>query len=375
MASEKKISELTLQLTKFNTFLTLNIPGFSTIDQQRSRFISDSLNNLPFKVLEFLSEDVVDTLIFHFEKYLKSVEDVMLTKQNIPELVGRYQSQLEEFYNYIISLTPLINSELNKLTQSLIIDLEKEKEKAQEQFNQNKERLRIDTQISTQQRKEYEKLREELLNKFNEALSSSEKDAIRIEELKKTLENQSSQFEERLTPILRKGELFAQGINFRKTAQRNFKVSFLWIGIITILIFILVFFINWVGHLCLDFKCFNDNNISIKATSSERYNLFIYYLIRVTLSTLLIISLLIYLLKFAVKNYNAVMHNHTINSHKANAFAASLNLIENVIDPGKKAEIVNLAAKEIFSQQKTGYLSKDNDISISALEKISNILK
>jgi hypothetical protein len=219
-------------------------------------------------------------------------------------------------------------------------------------------------------------LRKNLNEQFLELKQKTEGDAKRIEELKILLENQTRNIDERITPIIQKGEILAQEKIFFDAARKNKRDSYYWIGAIILLTTCLLILFISIAKMCVDFSCFADNLTSIKATQTERHNLFFYYIIKKVLANLLIISLLIYLLKFGISNYNAIMHNRTVNLHKANAFAASLNLIGNVKDATKQDEIINLAAKEIFTQQKTGYLHKDgNDINISVLEKLSGVLK
>jgi hypothetical protein len=374
MASKSARELLKVEINRFKNTPT-SIPQFSTIDDSRAQFILGTIGNLPDAAIDILSDRLIYDLTDKFEK-VNNLATLILGRHVTQAQIGEYKSKLEELYDYVVRVSPEINMNLGALTQTLIADLELQRAKAEAEYTTSLDRIQHEKNRAEQEKLRFEKERSELLKQLQASIGESQEGAARIDELKVLLEKQSREFDARLEPILKKAEVFAQGITFLETANRNTKVSYLWIGLIVAMITTLLIFINRISHLCLDFSCFNENNTLIKATIAERQNLFIYYIIKKILSNLLIISLLIYLLKFAVTNYNAVMHNQTINSHKANAFAASLNLIGSVKDATKQDEILNLAAKEIFTQQKTGYLTKEgNDINISMLEKIAALFK
>ncbi len=67
------------------------------------------------------------------------------------------------------------------------------------------------------------------------------------------------------------------------------------------------------------------------------------------------------------------MHNITINLHKANCFGAAFKIIASIDNAETKQEILKLAGKEIFTQHKTGYLSKEDKIDINLLEKLAGM--
>jgi hypothetical protein len=74
----------------------------------------------------------------------------------------------------------------------------------------------------------------------------------------------------------------------------------------------------------------------------------------------MVLSLAVFFIKFSVKNYNAAKHNMITNLHKANSLATASRLIATSPDTETFNAIITLAAKEIFTQPRTGFLVKDD---------------
>lgn len=115
-------------------------------------------------------------------------------------------------------------------------------------------------------------------------------------------------------------------------------------------------------HFCFEMKCFRLNELTqYDLINDGGKTIFMFELIKSAFFRILIISIGFYALSFCIKNYNAVMHNRTINAHKANSLAAVVHLMENIKSDQGKENIMNQAAHSIFSHQKTGYFSKDKE--------------
>lgn len=76
---------------------------------------------------------------------------------------------------------------------------------------------------------------------------------------------------------------------------------------------------------------------------------------------LLMFSVVIYLITFFVKNYNAQMHNYIVNSHKANALRSTVDLIGTAKQDDGNDKIVLQATQAIFTPQKSGYQGAENE--------------
>lgn len=68
-------------------------------------------------------------------------------------------------------------------------------------------------------------------------------------------------------------------------------------------------------------------------------------------SYVLIYSILIYALKVSIKNYNANKHNEIVNRNKKLTLSVALDLSRE----GSNPELLDIAAKELFTPQSTGY--------------------
>lgn len=221
------------------------------------------------------------------------------------------------------------------------------------------------------------KERQELLSALGNLKDKSESDANVISDLKNRMEIELEEFDERFRKNLGDYELLAQEKIFREESDNTISrwIWMLIIGLISIVLIIMCFqFMEgcWIDIDCLVNK--KDKLISIGAKKSEV--LFYYELFKPTVLRFFIISILIMLLRFAISNYNAIMHNRVVNLHKANSLAAMLRVINRLPDENTRTTLINLAGKEIFLHQKTGYLRKDdNKIDLGIIEKLASIFQ
>ena len=179
-----------------------------------------------------------------------------------------------------------------------------------------------------------------------------------IRHLSENLENERILMEERYKG-LSKVELLKQEDIFIKAAEINKFYSWFWLGGIILsiagLIFLLQFFVK---EFCLDMSCLMEQQKNCPNCGNL---LLAFELTRSTIYRIAVISLSVYLVVFVIKNYNALMHNFTVNSQKANSFAASFVMMNAATTEKAKNDIMTQAAQAIFSHQTTGYLGKDNE--------------
>lgn len=223
---------------------------------------------------------------------------------------------------------------------------------------------------------EYNKLPnvDNLMNQIKAFSEKSEADSKLIEDLKLRLTSELDSFEKRYREQFQKAELIKQSDIFSIQADdyKKQSVKWLWGIIISSIILILVLWLVF-KYFCFELNCFcnigKTNYESIcKDCNSRILNLEIFKAIAYRL---FIISFIVYIINFCVKNYNAIKHNFTINSHKANSLNAALVLLERAKTPEGNDSIMNQAASAIFSHQPTGYSTKDpENISSTVTEKI-----
>lgn len=200
-----------------------------------------------------------------------------------------------------------------------------------------------------------------------------------IDSIKKNLQSQILDFEERYKEATIKGEILVQEKIFGDLAEKNLKRSYWWLlGIGLSLIVLVIVIINIFNNFCLDMKC-------LEYTELAKYNIackdcaktiLIYEIIKATAYRGFILSISVLLLAFCINNYKASMHNYTVNSHKQNSLSAALRLWEKGITDKGKDDLLSQAAQSIFSHQKTGYSGKENDsINSNALLHLINSMK
>ncbi len=212
------------------------------------------------------------------------------------------------------------------------------------------------------------KLRENLAKQNELAKEELNRLSTEIKNLNTRLEQEKKLQEDRFQD-LSKVELLKQEEIFTKAGKLNRIYSWLWLlGIIAATIVLVCFLGKFVKDFCIDMSCVENYKTNCPDCN---YSWVILELVRSSIYRIAIISIIVYLLVFTVKNYNATMHNYTINVHKANSFAAAFVMINGTITEKGKDDIMTYAAQAIFSHQNSGYIGKDNEPSNPLLvEKI-----
>lgn len=214
----------------------------------------------------------------------------------------------------------------------------------------------------------------ELLDELNKLSEKSEADAKEIEELKTRLSSELKDFEKRYKDQFKRAELVNQREIFSIQASDYDKTAFWWlIGVIGSSLLLLI--ILWVvfKNFCFDLTCYaNISEINYNQIDSSGNRTILYLeIFKAIAYRLFLISFVLYLVNFCVKNYNASKHNQTVNSQKANSLNAALVLLERAKTDEGNDNIMTQAASAIFSHQPTGYNKKDpENISKSITEKI-----
>ena len=219
-------------------------------------------------------------------------------------------------------------------------------------------------------------------NKYKEELESfkikSQKDVDEIKSMRdnigaelNALKETVEKFKETNKADTENLELKANAIDFEKIGNDYNAQAIKWRNYVVVLVLLVI-------SISISFMyCFNNINIMTvngSLTGENRNTLFYFVLIKNATLRVFILSVLIYLLRFCIKNYNALKHNSTINKHKANCFSAAIRI--NTLYPQEdkvRESILTLAGKEIFTHHRTGYLYKDEKIDLSVIEKLISI--
>ena len=214
----------------------------------------------------------------------------------------------------------------------------------------------------------------ELLNELNKLSEKSEADAKEIEDLKTRLSSELKDFEKRYKDQFKRAELVNQREIFSIQASDYDKTAYWWlIGVIGSSVILLIVLWLVFKNFCFDLTCYsNISEIDYNQIDSSGNRTILYLeVFKAIAYRLFILSFVLYIVSFCVKNYNASKHNQTVNSQKANSLNAALVLLERARTDEGNDNIMAQAASAIFSHQPTGYNKKDpENISKSVTEKI-----
>jgi len=205
-----------------------------------------------------------------------------------------------------------------------------------------------------------------------------EKEFNEIETLKFNLSNQLSLLSSRYDSSIDNAELNVQKGLFQQAAKNNNKNAKWWmfaviISISAIIIVLFSIFFNLQEDIKdMDVITFYKFHLLDK---SAPIDLLVYEIIKATLFRVIIISLLIFILKFCIKNFNAQMHQKSMNIQKMNYFDVALALISKA-SPEGKTKIMELTIQTILIQHKTGYSKeeKSDDQNKSLLDNLTGKL-
>jgi hypothetical protein len=214
----------------------------------------------------------------------------------------------------------------------------------------------------------------EILKELDKRTKKSEIDAKEIEDLKTRLSAELQDFEKKYKDQFKRAELVNQREIFSIQSSDYNKTAFRWLlavigsSLILLIVLWLVF-----KNFCFDLTCYsNISEINYSQIDSSANRTILYLeIFKAIAYRLFIISFVLYIVNFCVKNYNASKHNQTVNSQKANSLNAALVLLERARTDEGNDNIMSQAASAIFSHQPTGYNKKDpENISRSITEKI-----
>ena len=186
------------------------------------------------------------------------------------------------------------------------------------------------------------------------------------EDLKKRTENILLE-EEKFNSFKTKLEFADKGIDFQTDAKTNKNNAAIWAITFFILLLILVLMI------CNNINCNSTfssiakdvhKNLTLKGNPFDKQmisnTIYISYS-KLIFSRLFLYSLLVYGIRFSVRNYNAQMHNFIINSHKANSLKSTLSLLNTAKSDEGNDKLLVQATQAIFSHQNSGFNNKESE--------------
>lgn len=334
----------------------------------------DNWNKINFKKL--YREELGTGSFIEFAEIIKDIEKKLKRTNDIKANIG--DNLLSQFYSQINQIIAQLNTlaaydDASFLSQKMAIK--------NTVIGHNEQILNVWPQIvaiinDNTSKNEIDKTIKEILLLKDKSIE----EAKQIETIKEGLTNDLKNFEDRYkNDIFNKAEIIKQENAFSSDSIQFKKVSFYWLFgvIISSLILILVLFLSF-KNFCFEINCYkNICDIDYNQICSDCNRLILYVEIFKAISfKIFLISIVTYFISICVKNYNANMHNYTVNKHKANSLSAALVLLEKSKTDEGIDKIVSLAATAIFTHQPTAFNNKDpENTSVSITEKVIDKLK
>jgi len=213
--------------------------------------------------------------------------------------------------------------------------------------------------------------------KLRTELSTVRKERARIEKINKEVDKKINEFQTRYNENTTKNEIRLQSDHYDKEAIKHKIKSHIWMLAIILYIPLLVIFVHnaivFGNFMTLDFDISKIQNIESSCTDCTSAFLN-YQFIRSIGLRVLLFSILLFILSFLRKNYNAEKHNQTLNNHRANSLNSSLMLLEKANTEQGKDEVLKMACNAIFSQHSTGFVKTETEGNIKLLDSIKTTI-
>jgi len=160
----------------------------------------------------------------------------------------------------------------------------------------------------------------------------------------------------RVNTALGQLELLKKSTDYLKETEKNIKTSRAWLG--ASIIMTTIFFALLACFIYLDDH--SENILLDAASNSFLKNFAQYFLFAFYISKALLLSTLLFVLGWFLKNYRSEKHNYIVNKHKAMSLTVAISLVTNEDLPLQaRMSIFNEAMNIIFSHQPSGYSSDD----------------
>lgn len=321
-------------------------------------------------------EELGTASILSIKQILDAIGQKIKRADRVKGLIS--DEDLNKFYSTLNSLIEILQR-VSKLTEAQFVG---QKQQIINAVNsENEQLLRVWPQVvaiinDTDKNVEIDKTLDEIQHLKQKTLEDSKN----IQQIKEALTADLKAFEERYkNEIFNKAEIIKQEDAFSKDAIefRNGSKFWFWGIIVTLFILMFVLYLAF-KYFCFELTCFDKVCNFDYDTICKDCNRDVLYLeiFKSVTYRLLLISFLSYLLGICVKNYNANMHNYTVNKHKANSLSAALVLLDKAKTPDGNDQLMTQAANAIFSHQPTGFNNREpKNIGVSIIEKLSDKVK
>lgn len=292
-----------------------------------------------------------------YSKLIKLIEDLLIILRDIDEINNEDGERIIAFFNSFNAFVEKVQKFNTEQYISKLSDI------IGEFIRFNNEATKIESDIlkpliNNRDNVDFISKYNEERNKKNEEINANlSESTVLLNSLKEQVDYIRENSEDYLTKI----ETLRQSDIFLKSAIRNRYSAIFWGVMIIGSLISLICLINHIKeNFCFDIQCYYPINLSEYNEICDECgkNVLWYELLKSLFFRVLIISINLYALSFSVKNFNASMHNYTVNKHRENSLSAAFYIFNNTTS-NHKDDILSKAADAIFTYQKTGYYGKE----------------
>ncbi|MCD6017667.1 MAG: hypothetical protein K0S53_788 [Bacteroidetes bacterium] len=284
--------------------------------------------------------DIKNKLNLYIQKFFKGSPEYLSILKKIdpnPDSTSLFSISLAEFKSLITTLMQDIELSQNEFQSN--------SESERESFNKIKREIKFEQERIQEDANEIRAMREELM---------IQRERLMVEEAK------FDEFKAKL-------EIADKKLDFQSQAENNKNKAILWAVasgmLIAALLIILCFSLDSKDGFSSIAEYIKGKMVISKALLDNNFidNTIYFTYAKYMFTKLMLYTLLLYSIVFCVKNYNAQMHNHVINTHKSNAFRSTLSLLNTAKSEDGNDKLLIQATQAIFSHQQTGYSGKESE--------------
>ena len=294
----------------------------------------------------FLNSDNYREIITEIFKHINDKNDIQKTINDIINLINILieDTKLENNIK-IVSIEYLEGIEKIKNELKLLASEIEEGNKDNIEFKRENENIRKKLENSLESTNNTLDDIKKLGNELNQEREEFLRETIKFEEFKQKREVATSKFD------------------FGTQAELSRNSAFYWgLGVICLSVILICAILTTLSTGSSLFQI--ALNVSSESENLDKKlveNIIYMEIMRNSALKVLFYSMILYLISFFVKNYNAHMHNYIVNTHKANAFSSTLSLIGTAKSDEGNDKILSQATEAIFATNRSGYQGIDSE--------------
>ncbi len=298
----------------------------------------------------------------------------------LPFLIYNRGAREQEANNFQAWANDYIAVQMQKYSESILEALKADRIRIEELSLRTREQLEKFSERSSFESRQFTELRERLKS----YLEQSRIDVEQISQLKTEVESMKENFTVSMDKfgkdyreIINYADILKNSVEFKDDSITYLRTARSWRWIVLLTLCIVLFAAVWILCLCIDdITCLIGPSTDVNSKVALHL-LYISVFSKIAVKAF-ILTILIMVLKFTLRHYDALMHNMVIANTKYSSLRAILRILGVVSDKGSRDEFLLSATKELFVTENSGFLRKSKDKRIdknlmSLLREIKNL--